>query len=332
MILVTGGTGLVGAHLLLHLAESGQKVRALYRAKESIGKTQSLFVHYGKIQFIDAIEWVKGDILDIPSLEEAFNGIDYVYHCAAHISFKPEEEDLLRKVNIEGTANMVNCALDFGVKKFCHVSSVAALGDSRENSPVTEETEWNPEKKHNDYAISKYGAEMEVWRAWQEGLSIVIVNPGIIFGNGFWNNGSGKIFKAIKRGQYFYTEGVCGVVAVDDVVNFMITIMKSTYDGERFTLVAQNLTYKEILDSIAEGIGRKKPSIYASALLTAFAWRVDWLLSKILMRKRMLTRGMARSSHNTEIYDNSKSLTVPDFRYQEAIPYLKRLAEDYRAS
>jgi dihydroflavonol-4-reductase len=332
MILVTGGTGLVGTHLLLHLAESGQQVRALYRTRESIGKTKKLFAHYGKLPLLDTIEWVEGDLLDIPSLEEAFKGVDYVYHCAAHISFEPKDEGLLRKINIEGTANMVNCSLDFSIKKFCHVSSIAALGDSRDGSPITEETEWNPEKKHSDYAITKYGAEMEVWRAWQEGLNVVIVNPGIIFGAGFWDNGSGKIFKAIKRGQYFYTKGTCGIVAVEDVVNFMVALMESDYNGERYSLVAQNLTYKEILDTIAEGMGKNKPSIYASRPLTSFAWRMDWLLSKLLMRKRVLTRDMARSSHNRDVFDNSKSLTVHGFRHRDPVFYLRRLAEDYRAS
>lgn len=332
MILVTGGTGLVGAHLLLHLAESGQPLRALYRTPESIGKTRSLFAHYGRLPLIDTIEWVQGDIIDVPSLEEAFKGVSQVYHCAAAISFEPKDEELLRKANIEGTANMVNCALDFGVKRFCHVSSIAALGDSRHGEPITEETEWNPEKRHNDYAISKYGAEMEVWRAWQEGLKVVIVNPGLIFGPGFWDTGSGRIFRAIKRGQFFYTKGTCGIVAVDDVVNAMTTLMAGNHNGERFTLVAENVSYKALLDALAEGMGGKKPSMYASTFLTSFAWRADWLLSKLLMRKRMLTRSMAKSSHSTEVYDNSKSLTVPGLVYRPVTAFLKQLAEGYRLS
>jgi nucleoside-diphosphate-sugar epimerase len=155
MILVTGGTGLVGAHLLLHLATDGKKVRSIYRNSKNIQKTKTLFTHYQKQDLFENIEWVEADILDIPTLNEAFIDVTQVFHCAAHISFNPSEEEKLRKTNIEGTANVVNCALDFGVKRFCHVSSVAALGDLKEGETlITEETEWNPEQNHSDYAIT----------------------------------------------------------------------------------------------------------------------------------------------------------------------------------
>lgn len=329
MILVTGGTGLVGAHLLLYLTESEQKVRALYRTEKTIAKTKNLFTHNKRLPLFDLIEWVQGDIIDIPSLENAFQSVDTVYHCAAHISFEPKDEEILRKVNIEGTANMVNFALAYGVKRFCHVSSIAALGDAKENEAITEETEWNPEVRHGDYAISKYGAEMEVWRAWQEGLNVVIVNPGLIFGNGFWDFGSGKIFKAVKRGQFFYTKGTCGIVAVKDVVNAMIQLTKSNINGERFTLVSENVSYKDILDIIADGMNKTRPAFYATPLMTSFAWRMDWLFSKLFMRNRMLTRSMAKSSHNHENYDSTKISHTIGFQFTEIRTYLKQLAESY---
>lgn len=329
MILVTGGTGLVGAHLLLKLAGDGHKVRALYRSEASIGKTKSLFVLNANPNF-DAIEWVKGDITDIPTLEDAFAGIDTVFHCAAHISFEPKDEDILRKINIEGTANMVNCALDFGVKKFCHFSSIAALGDPKAHEPITEETEWNPEIRHSDYAISKYGAEMEVWRAWQEGLNVLVVNPGLIFGAGFRDAGSGKIFKAVKRGQFFYTNGNCGIVAVEDVVEATLKLMQADTDGERFTLVGENISYKNMLDIIAGSMGKKAASIYATPFMTSIAWRLDWFLSKIMGQKRKLTRSMARSSHNTDTYDNAKVIAATAIAFRSASSYLKALGEHYR--
>lgn len=326
MILVTGGTGLVGAHLLLRLANDGATLRALYRTTETLNKTRKLFAHYGKeIQF-NSIDWVQGDITDVPSLENAFAGITHVYHCAAYISFEPKDEDKLRKANIEGTANMVNCALAFGVQKFCHVSSIAALGDTAQpGDTITEETEWNPEKSHGDYAISKYGAEIEVWRAWQEGLKVVIVNPGVIFGFGFWEQGSGAILKAVKRGQYFYTLGSCGFVAVEDVTNSMVQLMQSEISGERFTVIAENLTYKELLDTIADGLGKGHPSIYSTKLITSVAWRIDWLLSKVLLRKRLLTRSMAQSAHAKEVYDNSKLKQALNYKLIALKPYLKEL-------
>ena len=333
MILITGGTGLVGAHLLLKLSGAGENIRALYRNADTLTKTKNLFAHYGKEPLFDTIQWVQGDILDIPSLETAFAGITHVYHCAAFITFNPKEEEQLRKVNIEGTANMVNCALAFGVHKFCHVSSIAALGDTtQDGSTITEETEWNPEKSHNDYAISKYGAEMEVWRAWQEGLNVVVVNPGVIFGYGYWHQGSGAILRTVYKGQYFYTLGKCGFIAVEDVVNCMVLLMASTITGERYTLIAENLTYKEMLDDVATGLNKSKPSIYATHLLTSIGWRVDWLVSKLTGRKRLLTRSMAQSSHATDVYDTTKIQETLGYDFTPLKPYIKNLAERFTAS
>lgn len=330
MILVTGGTGLVGAHLLLKLAEDGSTLRALYRTTAALAKTKKLFTHYGKESLYNTITWIEGDILDIPSLEIAFEGVTHVYHCAALVSFDPNDEDLLRKVNIEGTANMVNCALAFGVQKFCHVSSVAALGDALQpGDTITEETEWNPEKSHSDYAISKYGAEMEVWRAWQEGLNVVVVNPGVIFGYGFWKQGSGAILRAVQRGQYFYTLGNCGIVAVQDVVNIMVLLMQSNTTGERYTVVAENVTYKELLDTVAQGLLKSKPSVYATPLLTKIAWRADWLVSKLLRQKRMLTRSMAKSAYSANTFDNSKIVKELEYTFKDMKRYLKELAAAY---
>jgi dihydroflavonol-4-reductase len=330
MILVTGGTGLVGAHLLLRLAGGATPIRALYRTPATIAKTKSLFGHYGKAALFDSIAWVQGDVIDIPTLEDAFAGITHVYHCAAHISFDPRDEAALRKVNIEGTANVVNCALAFGVQKLCHVSSIAALGDPLlPGGTINEETDWNPEVRHNDYAISKYGAEMEVWRAWQEGLDVVIVNPGLIFGYGFWQQGSGAVIKAVHRGQYFYTLGRCGIVAAEDVVHIMLQLMQGSYSGQRYIITAANPTYKEILDALAHGMGKKAPGMYATRLLTGIAWRADWLLCRLTGRRRMLTRSMAHSSHATEVYDNKKVAEATGHVFTPMLPYLTALAGAY---
>lgn len=330
MILVTGGTGLVGAHLLLQLTGNGERTRALYRSTSTIEKTKRLFAHHQKQEQFNAIEWVVGDVLDIPSLESAFTEVQYVYHCAAFISFDPRDEEQIRKTNIEGTANMVNLSLAYGIKKFCHVSSIAALGDTKEDGEtITEETEWNPEVRHGDYALAKYGAEMEVWRAWQEGLNVVVVNPGLIFGYGFWEQGSGAIFRAVDRGQYFYTHGTCGMVAVEDVVNVMLLLMVSDISGERYSLVGENLSYKQLLDAIADGMNKKRPSIHATKLMSAVGWRLDWLLSKLLMRKRMLTRGMVRSSYATDKYSNEKIVAETGYSFTPLLPYVGALSRNY---
>ena len=181
MILITGGTGFVGSHLLLYLLEKEEKIRALYRNPAKIAFVKSLFRYYKKEPLFEKIEWFEADITDIPQLENAFADVDFVYHCAALVSFDPSDEEILRKTNIEGTANVVNLSLSNAVKKLCFVSSIAASGDLQEHEDtITEATEWNPEKYHSDYAISKYGAEMEIWRAQQEGLNVVIANSTVV--------------------------------------------------------------------------------------------------------------------------------------------------------
>ena len=244
MILVTGATGLVGSHLMLQLLQDNQPVSAIYRTNHSIQNTRSVFALYGHEALFDRIDWIEADITDIPALEFAFRNIDYVYHCAACISFDPADEELLRKTNIEGTANVVNFCLQYGIKKLCYVSSIAALGDLKEGEQtITEETEWNPEKSHSDYAISKYGAEMEIWRGQQEGLEVVIVNPGVILGPLFWESGSGEIFTRVANGLLFYTKGTTGFTTVEDVVTIMTKLMESDVHGERFIIISKNVSF-----------------------------------------------------------------------------------------
>ena len=330
MILVTGATGLVGSHLLISLLQENDSVKALYRNSKHIEKVKNVFAYKNQLNLFDKINWIEGDITDIPSLNNAFENISTVYHCAALISFDPKDEEKLRKVNIEGTANVVNCCIDFRVKKLCHVSSIAALGDTKEGETIiTEETEWNPEKLHGDYAITKYGAEMEVWRGFQEGLEVVIVNPGVIFGYGFPEQGSSVIFKSVKKGFPFYTKGRTGIVAVEDVVNCMIQLMKSKISGQQYTLVAENPTLEFILHTIADGLKVKKPSIYANKTLTRIAWRLDWFLSKIIGKKRSFTRATSKSSHSVEIYDNSKIKKELNYTFLEMKNYLITLSEEY---
>jgi nucleoside-diphosphate-sugar epimerase len=333
MILVTGGTGLVGAHLLLHLLENGEeKIRAIYRKSKQIEKTKSLFELYKKSELFSKIEWIEADILDVPSLENAFENIDYVYHCAGLISFNPDDENQLRKVNIEGTANIVNFCIDKKVTKLCHVSSIAALGNLTQNQIIiTEETEWNPEVLHSDYAISKYGAEMEVWRGQQEGLQVVIVNPGIILGPGFCNQGSGTLFDTIKKGISFYTNGSTGYVAVTDVVKIMHLLLQSDCSGERFTLVAENISYKEIIIKIANKINAQLPKIEAKPWLLNLIWKADWLSAIVFRTKRKISKHGVLSLQNNDLISNEKLKTYLKYDFEEIDAYLNQIALYYHS-
>lgn len=335
MILVTGATGFLGSHLMVHLLESqnngGQIIRAIYRNRENISNTKSIFSLLKKDALFDKIQWVQADIIDIPSLEIAFKNVDYVYHCAALISFEPNDEEILRKTNIEGTANIVNFCLQYQIKKLCYVSSIAALGDLPEYEDIiTETTDWNPEKNHSDYAISKYGAEMEIWRGEQEGLNAVIVNPGIILGVGSNDEGSGKIFRKVAKEMHFYTKGTSGFVSISDVAQIMRFLMESNITSKRYILVAENICFQDLTNMIAQNLKVKSPSIYAKKWMTEIAWRTDWFLSNLFFIKRKLPKAIAKSLHTTDIYSNEKIKKELEFEFQSIKDCIIEIAIYYR--
>ena len=293
--------------------------------------TKSLFELYEKGNLFENIEWIQADITDVTSLEIAFANVDSVYHCAALISFDPKDEALLRKTNIEGTANIVNFCITNGVKKLCFVSSIAALGDLKDHEiRISEATDWNPEKPHSDYAISKYGAEMEIWRGQQEGLKVAVLNPGIILGPGFWNKGSGALFSAVANGLPFYTKGFTGFVAVSDVVAILILAMNKIEEdennnGQRFVIIEDNYSYETILNTIAEALKVKKPKFYATKWVTKIAWRLDWVASTIFNQKRKLSKETTHSSHSVDLYSNEKAIATFDFQFKSSQNYIHEI-------
>lgn len=332
MILVTGGTGLVGSHLLYSLAAADKSIIAIHRKGSDLIAVKRVFKYYS--QEFDAlfskITWFEADITDIPSLQRVFeNDLTEVYHCAALISFDPKDYYSLRKVNIHGTANLVNLSLKKGVKKFCFVSSIATLDEAPGQPYITEESEWNPELKHHGYAITKYGAEMEVWRASQEGLDVVIVNPGVILGAGMWNTGSGKLFSSVANGFKYYTEGVTGFVSVEDVVKSMIELMEASLTNERFVLVAENASFKSVLHLIAQELKVKKPSVKATKLMTEIAWRVDSIISSLTGKKRRFTKNAARSGHHRSYYSSGKLEQALNFEFATLSASIARVSKIY---
>lgn len=309
MILVTGGTGLVGSHLLYKLVEKGFKVRAIYRSKKKLDAARHVFSYYtNQVEAIfSKIDWAEAHLNDIPALTKAFKNITKVYHCAALVSFDPNDYYTLRKVNIEGTANIVNLCLANSIEKLCYVSSIAAIGYGEPNDTIiNENTNWFPEEAHNVYAITKYGAEIEVWRGVQEGLDAVVVNPGFIFGPGFWQTSSGSLFKKIYKGLKYYTNGVSGYVGIDDVVTIMMQLMDSSTKNERFILVSENLSFKEFATKVANEFNVKPPYKEVSKIQLQLAWRLDWLNHFIRRKRRKLTKQLARSIPENHFYSNKK--------------------------
>ena len=334
MILVTGGTGLVGSHLLYKLTLNDDKIIAIYRSEHKLEKVKTVFSYYTSDvdTSFNKIQWIKADITDTPSLEEVFsNNITQVYHCAALVSFNPKLSQQMRKVNIEGTANIVNFCIENSVQKLCHISSIATLGDSINGNVISEKNEWNS-NSDNYYAITKYGAEMEVWRGSQEGLEIIIVNPGVILGSGFFDEGSGKLFSKIYNGFPFFTEGVTGFVGVKDVVLPMIQLMKSGIKNERFVLVSENCEFKSILFQIADNLGKKRPSIKIGKYGLELFWRIEQIIASIFGKEPLMTKNSAKASYQKEFFSSQKLIDALNHQFEPIQSVIERTSKEFKTS
>ena len=322
---------MVGAHLLYHLLKNDEKVRAIYRSKEKIKAVEKVFSYYTEdTSLIAKIAWFKADITDIPAMIPAFVGVEKVYHCAAFISFNPKDYKEMRKVNIHGTAIIVNLSIDAKIKKLCFVGSIAAVGDSLNGDLITEENEWNKELDNSGYSITKFGAEMEVWRASQEDVEVVIVNPGVILGSGFWIAGSGKLFSQVKNGFKYYTEGITGFVGVKDVVKAMVLLMNSDVKNERFILVSENKTYKELFFLIADAFGVKRPSKKIKSWQTNMFWRISSILAVFTKKTPLLSKYSAKSAHEVSKYSSEKIKEKINFQFEEVQTVVKDVCSNFK--
>ena len=338
MIFVTGGTGFLGAHLLYHLLEKGEKIKALRRPDSKNDLLERVFGFYtdNTQLLIDKIEWVEGDLFDIYSFEEILNDVTVIYHSAAIVSFQPGDKNQMMQTNIQGTANLVNIAIEKKIKNFCHVSSIAAIGRADNSKIIDEQTRWRASKKNSSYALSKYGAEREVWRGIEEGLNAVIVNPSIILGPGEINSGSGKLIGTILNGLKFYTSGVNGYVDVRDVVKAMVLLVENDISSERFIVSAENIYYINLFGMISRKLGKSPPAYKASKWMGKIAWRFEYIKGKLTGSKPLITRETANTAANIYEYSNKKIVDQLNFEFipiQQTIDeackyYLEKLIKD----
>lgn len=316
MILVTGANGLVGSYLCRFLVNQGKQVRAIKRSEGNLRLVADI---------ANKIEWVDGDVNDIGSLDDAMQGVEQIYHCAAVISYVGKNANHLMQVNVEGTANVVNLALDNNIKKLVHISSIAALGRTgKKDEVVTEATPWDRKNLTSDYSISKFLAEREVWRAMAEGLNAVIVNPSIIVGAGNWDSGSCKLFTTIYNGFKYYTNGVTGYVDVRDVVQICYRLMESEITGERFILNAENVSYQQFLGDIAKNLKVQGPTVLAGKTLSGLAWRAEWIKSLFNGKEPSVTKQTATIANKKVFFDNKKIRETLNYEF---IPVAKSIAD-----
>ena len=324
-ILVTGGTGFLGSYIIKELVEKNFMVRAIRRSTK--------LPSYIPKEIFDKVEWVDGDILDVISLEEAMEGIDTIIHAAAIISFVKKDREKMHQVNVEGTANVVNMALEKNVRRMIHISSVAALGRTTTGGTVNEEKKWEESKANTHYAKSKYKGELEVWRGISEGLNGVVLNPSTILGFGDWNSSSCAIFKKIYEEFKWYTPGINGFVDVQDVARVVVSMLDNTISEQRFVVNGDNWAFKKLMDTIAECLGKKKPSRQTTPLLLSIAWRMEKLKSFFTGKKPVLTRESARVAISQTLFENDKILkTLPGFSFTPLQQSIQQASQKYLES
>lgn len=311
MNFVTGGTGLVGIHLIAALLARGEAVRALFRSPASRGYAEKKLTEKGVS--LDQLEWLEGDVLDIQAIEDAMRGCTRVFHAAALVSFHRCDRDALYRVNIGGTANIVNAALGEGIETLVYISSVAALGRNTKGIPISESSEWKDGPQLSNYARSKHMAEREVWRGREEGLRVVIVQPSIILGAGDFGRSSSEIFRRVYEGLPFYPPGSNGFVGVQDVVAATLHLLDHGHFNRSFLLVSENRSWQSIMTAIAKQLNRKAPQRTATRFLMHLARIGVWLQQLVTGRKAFITRESVRSAQGTMVYDQRRVIDETGF-------------------
>lgn len=303
-ILVTGGTGFLGSYILKELLNKGYAVRALRR-----GNTRPAHAD-------QRIEWVEGDILDVVSLEDAMEGIDIIIHAAAMVSFVKKDRAAMYQVNVDGTANVVNIALEKNISRLVYISSVAALGRTAHGGQVDEGKKWEESRVNTHYAISKFRAELQVWRGISEGLDAVILNPSTILGYGDWHSGSCAIFRQVYEGFSWYTPGINGFVGVEDVARATVLLMESEISAERFIVNGETWPFRKLQDCIAAHFGKKGPVRKTTPFILGLAWRIEKVKSLVTGKKPLLTRESARVAQSQTWFSNEKiRKALPGFAF-----------------
>ena len=321
-VLVTGGTGFIGAYIIKELVEKGYTVRAIRRANK--------VPFFLSPDILQKVGWISCDIGDVICLDEALKDVDAVIHAAALVSFDKKERKQMYNTNVDGTANIVNLSLENGIKKLVHISSISALGRTFAGEKVNEEKKWMDSKLNSHYGISKNKAEMEVWRGMGEGLNAVIINPSTVLGFGNWHDSSCAIFRNSYKGFPWYTTGVNGFVAVEDVATIAVRLMESDISEERFIINHDNWEFKKLFDAIADGFGQKHPRWEATSFLSSIAWRIEKIKSSLRNTKPLLTKETARIALSKTYWQNDKILkTLPGFSFMSLESCITKACKNY---
>ncbi len=300
MIFVTGANGLLGSHICKALIDKNYQVKALVRK----GSDQSLLN-----QIEQHIEIVHGDILVPEELNTYLTGVDTIIHCAAIVSFHQADKALMQEVNVTGTTNMVNLALNHNINYFIQISSVAAIGRLLGKGTVDETSKWEESKFNSNYANSKHLAELEVWRSMEEGLEAVVLNPSVIIAPDHFDRSSGQLFKYVWEENLFYPDGLINYVDVNDVTEAILTCLKDKIKTERFILNGGAVTYKSLFEGIATRLNKKPPKYKSHHLLIKIGMYLDWFKSLFTGKRPIITKETVLLSGAEIYFNNEKAKT-----------------------
>ena len=332
MVFVTGGTGLVGSHLICQLLKNGQDVKALCREtsdKSAFYKTAQWLLGDTYETLLPKLNWWVGDVSDIVGLVEGMQGCSEVYHAAAVVSFAKKDQNKLKEINVVGTANVVNACLSFKSNlSLCFISSTASIGGV-EKIMLDESVEYSTEQANSYYSVTKYLAELEVVRGREEGLNAVIVNPSIVLGYGNWDSGSAKIIKNGRNGFPFYTEGSNAFVDARDVALAATELMRNKCFEGRYLCAAWNKKFVEVFSKLATEFGAKPPRIKVVKWMTEVAWRIASVIN-FFTGVGIITKESAAAGLKTRSYSSQRLLEAIPFTFRDFDTSLAEICSAYK--
>lgn len=321
-ILVTGGTGFIGSRLVNRLASTQDDIHVLVRKTSDLTPLDDSI---GKITL------AYGDVTDSSTIEQLFHGFDQVYHCAGLTYMGSKKNDYLKKINVEGTANVLNASMSAGVQRVVHVSSITAVGISRDRKPVDETCPWNFDRIDLEYARTKHAAEKTVGEFVKKGLDCVIVNPAFVFGAGDINFNAGRLIKDVyNRKMPFYPLGGVCVVDVEIVVEAIISAMERGKTGERYIIGGDNVSYKELARTISKVTKSPQVSVplpYWAAYVLRYLLNFNKNRNKI---SKLFNMTMFRVASEFLYFDSSKATKELSMRYEPHEYSIRRAFEWYR--
>jgi dihydroflavonol-4-reductase len=323
---VTGATGMLGAHLACELHHAGYSVKCTFHVTstdlfEKIARTY-------KLSHTD-FEWVAADVLDSSSLLEAFKGADSVFHCAAVVKYRKQDEEQLYATNVLGTRNCCNACLQLRIPELIYASSIAALGRSPGTRIINENSAWVDSPLNTIYSETKYLAELEVWRAAEEGLNVAVLNPGVIIGAGDGKTGSNAIFKHVSKRSWFFPAGRTGFVGVQDVTNAMISASINKVYNTRLLLVSENLFYKEVLQLVSREMGVKPPHWALKGFVLKLAVFVAAFCEKLHIPFPFPSQGLVATAADVE-YQTKNIHLLPGFKFTSVNTAIKQAVSTLR--